>query len=87
MSRSRPSGYSAESSRILRDDPGMRAAVTAATRTFDDHRRDAWTRIDADAWRSWAEGVKSHLLTHLDTYLEQAEEPEETLTVPSTTGR
>ncbi|MDH5589460.1 MAG: LutB/LldF family L-lactate oxidation iron-sulfur protein [Gemmatimonadota bacterium] len=74
MSRSRPSGYSAESSRILRDDPGMRAAVTAATRTFDDHRRDAWTRIDADAWRSWAEGVKSHLLTHLDTYLEQAEE-------------
>jgi len=51
----------------------MRTSVIAATRTFDTHRREAWARIDADAWRDWMRDVKSHLLGNLDRYLEQAE--------------
>lgn len=70
----RPSGYAAMSRQILADHPEVRASVTAATRTFDGHRQAAWSQIDADAWRDWMRDVKSHVLTHLGDYLEQAEE-------------
>ncbi|NIP79291.1 MAG: (Fe-S)-binding protein, partial [Gemmatimonadetes bacterium] len=29
--------------------------------------------IDAERWRDWARDVKSHVLTHLDRYLADAE--------------
>jgi L-lactate dehydrogenase complex protein LldF len=68
-----PEGYPAAARDLLRDHPDVRTSVTAATRTFDQHRRDAWAQIDAEAWRDWMRDVKSHVLTHLDRYLEQAE--------------
>ncbi len=72
--RVRSREYSQEAARILEEQPEVRTAVTAATRTFDEHRANAYGEIDADAWRHWAQGVKSHVLTHLDSYLAQAEE-------------
>jgi L-lactate dehydrogenase complex protein LldF len=57
----------------LEHNPGVRDAVTQAALAFDAHRLRAYAEVDAEAWRRWAEQVKSHLLTHLDTYLEQAE--------------
>ncbi len=71
--QTRPGDYPAASRDLLRDHPDVRTSVTAATRTFDRHRRDAWSTIDAEAWRDWMRDVKSHVLTHLDRYLEQAE--------------
>ncbi len=73
MSEPRPGGYAAAARDLLRERPEMRASVLAATRTFDQHRRAAWGRIDADAWRDWMRDVKSHLLGNLDRYLEEAE--------------
>ena len=69
----RPGDYAARSRGILADHPAMRDSVTAATRTFDGNRRAAWSQIDAETWRDWMRDVKSHVLTHLDRYLEQAE--------------
>jgi L-lactate dehydrogenase complex protein LldF len=57
----------------LEQTPGVRDAVTQAALAFDAHRLRAYGEVDVDAWRRWAEQVKSHVLTHLDTYLEQAE--------------
>ena len=74
MSSHRPADYAAASRATLRDTPEVRTSVAAATRTFDAHRAGAYAQIDSDAWRDWMEGVKNHLLTNLDTYLEQAEE-------------
>lgn len=68
-----PSEYAAASARILRDEPTMRTAVTGAARSKDDRRRAAWSQIDIEAWRDWARDLKSHVLTHLDRYLEEAE--------------
>jgi len=73
MSRTRPSEYKATAEGILRDHPEMRTAVTAATRTFNSHRVHGFGEVDAERWRDWMHQVKNHLLTHLDTYLEQAE--------------
>jgi len=61
-----------EESRSLVGSP-VRDAVTAATLSFDGHRRRAWAEVDVEAWRDWAEGVKSHALTHLADLLEEAE--------------
>ncbi len=58
---------------IIEDTPGVRKAVSGATAAFDAARRRAYAEIDAEAWRRWAEGVKNHVLTHLDQYLEEAE--------------
>ena len=65
--------YPSRSREIIRDDPGVRDAVTGATIAFDQKRIQGYAEVDADAWRRWAEGVKSHTLTHLDRYLEEAE--------------
>jgi L-lactate dehydrogenase complex protein LldF len=51
----------------------VRASVGSATRTFDGLRERAYAAIEADRWRDWARDVKTHVLTHLDRYLEQAE--------------
>ncbi len=71
--RVRSERYAEEARRTLQETPGVRASVTGATISFDGHRRRAWAEIDVEAWRAWAEGVKSNLLTHLDDYLEEAE--------------
>ncbi len=72
--RSTPGDYGSASARILRDEPSMRSAVTAAARTKDERRQVAWAQIDADGWRDWARDLKTHVLTHLDDYLQQAEQ-------------
>jgi L-lactate dehydrogenase complex protein LldF len=65
--------YRDRAAAILKDTPGVRDAVTGATLHFDGNRSRAYDRIDADAWRTWAAGIKGHTLTHLDRYLAQAE--------------
>ncbi|MDE2784317.1 MAG: LutB/LldF family L-lactate oxidation iron-sulfur protein [Gemmatimonadota bacterium] len=65
--------YAARSREIIRDEPGVREAVTGATIAFDEKRRKGYAEVDADAWRRWAEGVKNHTLTHLEHYLTEAE--------------
>jgi L-lactate dehydrogenase complex protein LldF len=59
---------------ILTDTPLVRDSVTDAALLFDRKRQESYAEIDADQWRRWAEGVKNHLLTHLDRYLEEAEQ-------------
>lgn len=68
-----PNDYAGRSRETIRDQPEVRDAVTGATVVFDEKRRRAYGEVDADAWRRWAEGVKNHLLTHLDHYLAEAE--------------
>ena len=65
--------YTERARRLLQEDPGVREAVTAATRAFDEHRRVAFAELDEDAFRDWAKAVKSNALTHLDEYLQEAE--------------
>lgn len=65
--------YPQEAARVLREAPQVRESVTGATLNFDNKRRQAYAEVDAEAWRRWAEGVKNHLLMHLDKYLLQAE--------------
>ncbi len=72
MSKVNPGGYRAASARILREEPQVRDSVGSATRTFDAHRQRAYAEIESERWRDWARDVKTHTLTHLDRYLEQA---------------
>ena len=65
--------YRARARRIIEEIPEVREAVTAATRTFVDHRLEAYADLDEIALSGWAEQVKSHALTHLGDYLEEAE--------------
>ncbi len=65
--------YALRAKEILRESPRVRESVTGATLNFHRHRQASFEGLDAEAWRGWAEGVKSHLLTHLDRYLEEAE--------------
>ncbi|GIT51458.1 MAG: hypothetical protein Ct9H300mP15_16710 [Gemmatimonadota bacterium] len=73
MSFSGPKHYRVESARALKDRPSVRTSVTSATNTFNANREEAYSQIDSDLWRDWARDVKSHALTNLDQYLEQAE--------------
>ncbi len=68
-----PSAYRAASARSLRDSPEVRESVGSATRAFSAHRERAYSEIDADQWRDWARDAKTHVLTHLDRYLVEAE--------------
>jgi L-lactate dehydrogenase complex protein LldF len=74
VSRPTPSDYAAAAAEAIRSHPDVRASVTAATRNFDANRARAWAEIEADVWRDWARDVKTHVLTHLDRYLEETEE-------------
>ena len=65
--------YRARARRIIEETPEVREAVTAATRNFDDNRQKAFADLDPTALSKWAERVKSHALTHLADYLEEAE--------------
>lgn len=66
--------YGRRAREIIEDSPGVREAVTGATVAFDRMREQGYAELDADRWRRWASEVKAHTLTHLDHYLEQAEE-------------
>lgn len=68
-----PESYRAEAAKTLRERPHVRDAVIAATDQSNVHRLRAYQQIDADRWRGWARDVKTHVLTRLDEYLEQAE--------------
>jgi L-lactate dehydrogenase complex protein LldF len=72
-SASTPSRYRAEAGRTLAERPGVRAAVTSATDHSNVNRGRAYGEIDAERWRDWARDTKTHLLTNLPKYLEQAE--------------
>jgi L-lactate dehydrogenase complex protein LldF len=65
--------YRERARRIIGETPKVGEAVSAATRTFHAHRESAFSELNAEPMRRWAEGVKSHALTHLGTYLEEAE--------------
>ena len=65
--------HSREYPKRARQGGDVRASVTGATLSFDARRRAAFAGVAAEEWRVWAEGVKTHLLTHLDRYLEEAE--------------
>ena len=65
--------YRDRARRIIAETPEVREAVTAATQTFVDHRREAYADLDEIALSGWAKEVKSHALTHLADYLEEAE--------------
>ncbi len=47
--------------------------MIAATGHSNVNRNRAYADIDADRWRDWGKAVKTHVLTHLDRYLEEAE--------------
>lgn len=68
-----PGRYRAVAARTIIEQPGVRAAVTAATDHSNVNRGRAYAEIDSSRWRDWARDVKTHMLTHLDRYLEQAE--------------
>jgi L-lactate dehydrogenase complex protein LldF len=68
-----PNNYRAQAAHTLAETPGVRAAVTSATDHFNMNRGRAYSEIDAERWRDWARDTKTHLLTHLDRYLEEAE--------------
>ncbi len=65
--------YRARARRIITETPEVREAVTAATRTFVEHREQAYADLDGPALSGWAAQVKSNALTHLGDYLEEAE--------------
>jgi L-lactate dehydrogenase complex protein LldF len=68
-----PGRYRERAARTIAERPSVRAAVTAATDHSNVNRGRAYSEIDADRWRDWARDVKTHVLTNLDRYLEQAE--------------
>ena len=65
--------HSREYPKRAREGGDVRASVTGATLSFDARRRTAFAGVAAEECGVWAEGVKTHLLTHLDRYLEEAE--------------
>jgi len=73
MSAARPVDYREATAELLRDRPEVREAITGATLSKERQREEAYAEIVADEWRDWARDVKSHALTHLDHYLEEAE--------------
>ena len=73
MSRYEPNAYRESSAASIEERPSVRDSVSAATRTFHRKRTDAFAGIDGERWREWARDVKTHTLTHLGGYLEQAE--------------
>ncbi|MGE0160894.1 MAG: LutB/LldF family L-lactate oxidation iron-sulfur protein [Gemmatimonadales bacterium] len=70
---SSPRDYRSAAARSIAERPTVRAAVTSATDHSNVNRGRAYAAIDSDRWRDWARDTKTHLLTHLDRYLEQAE--------------
>jgi L-lactate dehydrogenase complex protein LldF len=68
-----PGGYRRQAAATISDKPQVRDSVLEGTDRANDHRNHAYAEIDADRWRDWGRDVKTHTLTHLDRYLEEAE--------------
>jgi len=68
-----PNGYRRQAATLLREKPQVRQSVLSGTDRANDHRNHAYAQIDSDRWRDWGRDVKTHTLTHLDRYLEEAE--------------
>jgi L-lactate dehydrogenase complex protein LldF len=68
-----PGGYRRQSADLLRDKPQVRDSVLQGTDRANEHRNHAYAQIDSDRWRDWGRDAKTHALTHLDRYLEEAE--------------
>ncbi len=68
-----PRNYLTESASIIRNHPEMSQSVQESSRSFDQRRADAYDQVDSQAWRTWAKAVKTHTLSNLDRYLEEAE--------------
>jgi L-lactate dehydrogenase complex protein LldF len=73
MSAADPRDYRAAAARQLAHEPHVTAAVISATDHSNANRGRAYDAIDSDRWRDWARDVKTHVLTNLDRYLEEAE--------------
>ncbi|HSH74592.1 MAG TPA: lactate utilization protein B, partial [Longimicrobiales bacterium] len=73
MSGEVPGRYREVAARQLAERPRVRDAVISATDQSNTNRARAYGEIDADRWRDWARDVKTHVLTNLDRYLEEAE--------------
>jgi L-lactate dehydrogenase complex protein LldF len=68
-----PGEYRQRSARTLKEQPQVRDSVLSGTDRANGKRDHAYAEIDSDRWRDWARDAKTHTLTHLDRYLEEAE--------------
>ncbi len=68
-----PNRYRQQATHTIRDEPYVRESVLSGTDRANDHRNHAYAEIDADRWRDWGRDAKTHTLTNLDRYLEEAE--------------
>jgi len=73
MSTASPGRYRRAAARTLAETPEVRDAIISATDHSNTNRGRALGQIDADRWRDWARDVKTHVLTNLDRYLDEAE--------------
>ena len=73
MSSVNPQRYPKASAQALKDKPEVRNTVTNSTDLANKKRMAAYQQVESDTWKDWGRDVKSHALTHLDQYLEQAE--------------
>jgi L-lactate dehydrogenase complex protein LldF len=68
-----PGAYREQAAHIIRDEPWVRESVLSGTDRANSHRDHAYGQVDSERWRDWGRDVKTHVLTHLDGYLEEAE--------------
>lgn len=68
-----PGRYRQQSAATIQDKPQVRESVLSGTERANDHRNHAYAQIDSDRWRDWGRDVKTHALSNLDRYLEEAE--------------
>jgi len=73
MTSVNPQKYPAASAQALKDKPEVRNTVINSTNLANKKRTAAYQQVDSDTWKDWGRDVKSHALTNLDQYLEQAE--------------
>ncbi len=65
--------YPRRAAELIEQRPEVRESVTRAALHFDRNRARAYAEAPAEAWRTYAKGVKDHLLSRLADYLEAAE--------------
>jgi L-lactate dehydrogenase complex protein LldF len=68
-----PGGYRRQATATIRDEPHVRDSVLSGTDRANAHRDHAYAEVDSERWRDWGRDAKTHMLTHLDRYLEEAE--------------
>jgi L-lactate dehydrogenase complex protein LldF len=73
VSAGTPGRYRQQAAQTIAEQPQVRDAIISATNHSNTNRGNAYRQIDSERWRDWARDVKTHVLTHLDRYLEEAE--------------